>query len=738
MNIAQHLIVCALLASSLAVNAQTTTTTTNEVPTTNSEVPAQGAPEIGDNEAVDAATVEAPTGTSVEGAEAVSSDIDNKTEAQKISPPGSEVPRARPASKSLLKAKTLKKDFNKPLFYDVDNAGLVLPPLELEYDLSSSQGAEIQVGNVKINEKNFYFGLFPLGKTHPQISKVLKAEDSKNLMLLMNWPESVLQQGKIEMISKTGKVLWQHEMTEESRTKWTARLSGYSEDLQRFGIKANAIKNKGIFSLNYALEVGLNQIPLVNQKEQFRFCITQTTDKNSTRLCSQQYRTVTRSGLTIMGKASQEKVSPRVIVNSEEKGLKETIVVGNEMPVSFYAESKLGQSYEFFVKPLPLVLADIVDGGRNGVIRVVGIDNFPVSDYRVIDRHQERDFIKLIGFEATIYDKRVFWMAPVRTPNARIYLRGEGGGVFKQPIQVENLPANAARAYIRTDSPRGTYRDGIRLRGLKPAEAVVKSSENSVKQSATDPTAFDWYFKAKDKGKMNKSYLTVEYEGKEYKSYYELYRGYATELSGRFTGVQSSTDTIVLGEVALNHWFEDLFGWDEYYLSRQRWGLSAKYFQSLVDLTVSSAGEKEQLSVMNFDLKYRFQPGLWSRDESFGAMASYQSVEFGKLQAPMLGIGGFWARSMPKVMDDLFNLVPFMRYPKWVDVEFIYYVNSMDANVELNSSMSLNFHGKVLWSDTIFGEAGFGVKRYGFKDTSLNQKAELNTFYGTVGLGVNF
>jgi hypothetical protein len=62
----------------------------------------------------------------------------------------------------------------------------------------------------------------------------------------------------------------------------------------------------------------------------------------------------------------------------------------------------------------------------------------------------------------------------------------------------------------------------------------------------------------------------------------------------------------------------------------------------------------------------------------------------------------------------------------------------MDSNVTLNSPMSLNFHGKVLWTESIFGEAGFGMKRYGFSDSVLNQKAELNTFYGTVGLGINF
>lgn len=711
MNTAQHLIVCALLAMTNVVNAQELSDQASQ----------ETAPEV---------TQEVSSEDTQESTQ--------ETAQQEAQKEVEEVSKGDLKKGSLLKSKISTQEYNKALYYDVKDVGLVLPPLELEYDLATSNGSELRIGNVKLNEKNFYFGLFPLGKTHPDLPKVLSSSDKNKMTLVMSWPNSLVSNGKIEMISKTGKVLWQHEMTPELKNKWNSRLAGYKKDLVGKGAKEAALKNKGIFAINYGLDVEADKIPLAGQKEQFRFCITQTTGNNNTRLCSQQYGVATRGNGVVMGRAPSEDIAPRVIVGSEEKGLKDTLVVGHEMPVSFFAELKTGQSYEFFVKPLELNLVDIADTGKKDIFRVVGVDNFPVNAYKVIDKHQEKDFIKMIGFESTIYDQRIFWMAAVKVADPKLYLPGQGGGIFKQRIQLENIPARSARAYLRQNTPKGTYSDGIRLRGRKPHQAVVKSDENSVVQSKDDPAMFDWYFKATEKGKLNKSYLTVEYEGKEYKSYYELYKGYASEISGRFTGVQSSSDTIVLGEVALNHWFEDIFGWDQYYLSRQRWGVSAKYFKSLTDLTVSSAGDKEQISVLTVDLKYRLTPGLWARDESFGLLGSYQSVEFGEVTAPMLGVGAFWARSMPKVIDDFFNLLPMMRYPKWVDMEFIYYLNSMDSNVELNSSMSLNFHGKVLWTDTLFGEAGFGIKRYGFKDSSLNQKAELNTFYGTIGLGLNF
>jgi hypothetical protein len=103
-----------------------------------------------------------------------------------------------------------------------------------------------------------------------------------------------------------------------------------------------------------------------------------------------------------------------------------------------------------------------------------------------------------------------------------------------------------------------------------------------------------------------------------------------------------------------------------------------------------------------------------------------------------LGVGVFWARSMPRIFDQLFNIVPIMRYPKWVDAEYIQYFNSLNSDVSLGNNFALNFHGKVLWSQDIFGEAGFGLKQYSVSDKSLNKKAGFTSFYGTVGLGVNF
>src|SRR5690606_9312935 len=139
---------------------------------------------------------------------------------------------------------------------------------------------------------------------------------------------------------------------------------------------------------------------------------------------------------------------------------------------------------EFFARPLPLILADIADLGQKGLAQVIGIDHLPVSNYKVITNYQERDFIKMIGFDSTIYDNRVFWMTHIKKSEPNVYLRGIGGGVFKQRIQLENIPKKSYRVYLKSNTPKATYSNGIRLRGLKPAKLQIYSEENKVK---TDP-----------------------------------------------------------------------------------------------------------------------------------------------------------------------------------------------------------------------------------------------------------
>lgn len=147
--------------------------------------------------------------------------------------------------------------------------------------------------------------------------------------------------------------------------------------------------------------------------------------------------------------------------------------------------------------------------------------------------------------------------------------------------------------------------------------------------------------------------------------------------------------------------------------------------------------ERLRLLLTTLNLNYRLTPGVWERDETLGVIFGLQTIQFNSVRSGLLGLGVLWTRSMPKVFDQLYNLVPFMRYPKWVDMDFIVYPVSTDSAGNSNSiAYSLDFHGKVLWKKDFYGEAGFGYK--GFQVFQNGLKGEFATFYGIAGLGLNF
>lgn len=639
-------------------------------------------------------------------------------------------PAPAPKKKQRFSVKTARDEkYTKPVYFEsMDN---LLPTMDLDYDLN---GESLRVGDVQINDQSFFFALLPTAKLHPKLSSVVGNREAAKPVLVLRWPEALQSGGKLEVIARTGAVLWKDDVTEEKRNLWKARLDIWKKGLEERGVKTAQLSKNSIFGTQY----GIVSPSLKNFGESFRFCLTQSQGRAHSRLCSQRY-VIRGSGNNVtMGKIKSA-VPARVLLQSQAAPLQQQAPVSRDMPTSFLAELSNGVSYEFMAIPNKLNLMDLTDSKKPEQLRIVAWGTRPTGPSRILNPDDYSSFTKAIGFESTIGDMRKFWEATISAEDPKIYLPGQGGGVFTQRFELDEVPRANARPYLDEHTPTGTYYDDVKIFGKKLPDVKVTSLENSIEVNDSNPNYFLWRFKAVDRGEMNRSYLSMEHQGKEYKAFYEIYKGFPREISLRLSGLLSPTgQNVFLGEAAYSQWFENLLGWTNYWVGRQRWGVSARYFKSMTKLKVSSAGATADLSVTNVDLKYRLSPGLWGRDETLGLMLDYQNVLFEQIKAPMMGVGAFWGRSMPKVFDDVLNVMSIMRYPKWVDMEFIFYPVSMSKEVTLKTNFALNFHGKVHWTKHWFGEAGFGLKRYAIVESTLRQKAELNTFYGTMGLGLTF
>lgn len=647
------------------------------------------------------------------------------------------------------------------LFFPFNENRVILEPQKIDYDLT--QKNVIRLGPYLLTEN-----LVSLQMTREQGEFVdvefgleLRKRKGSVYVISFRWPTDYLRTGTLEIINEKGESFWRKPITETELASWKDLLEQKSvsnEDMvklrelpkdQQAAIirpqKLNAVHARSVYGLAHK---GFVEIPIAQIKEPFRFCVRKEDGKGQVALCSRQYKFIRKFGVYSLSPV-QKSVRPRVLVNDKEVTLKGTaIFLDYETPIKFAALLQNGTYYEFISKPKEIKVVDLIYDSEKDDVNIIGYGDQPMGQ---VDESFYADSVHwgFLNFMPTIGDLRKFWRASASPKAPYVYLRGDGGAPFRQAFNFESLPTTKARIELSDESPKTTYKSVTRVRGSVNPEISLSSDGTDVNRIS--PTEFSWDFLAPKQGEQNIGLLNVKEGEQIWKAQYEIYRGFPAEFGVRLNATASlELDLVLLGEVAGQYWFEDVLGWENYTFSKLRWGLAAKYFS---DVAVAETDGPTQgivsISAATVDLKYRFTPGIWGRDPSVGALLSYSNFSYGFRQSgtdfvstnTIAGGGLFWARSMPRFFDDIFNILPFFRYPKWVDMEMIWYPVSLEAEKSVDLNVAFNFHGKVQWTPRLYGEAGFGIKTFGYNDPTigtLGKRIALGLVYGSFGVGLNF
>lgn len=641
-----------------------------------------------------------------------------------------------------------------PLFFDPTKNGVIYAHQEIEYDLTNP--LILRIGPLALTAAGV---LMRMSRETGQFLEFefgmeVQKRYANMYMISFQWPVELIPDGAIELFSDAGKVLWRKAGSEEDIANWrqfvatnaalksgtpkTAPLSGESAGGEQARVGAYRMKVTGHDQSSFGLfGKDIFDIPIWKIAEPFRFCVTKDAPEGRIALCSKRYRFI-RKGGRYQVLAESKIVVPKVMVNDKEVTLKGSAVfIDEKKPIKFAALMGNGTYFEFVSFPKHVTVVDMVLNEETNQVEVIGFGPPPIGEIERVERYAP-DYWDFLNFAPTIGDFRQFWKATFPALGGALYLRGYGGAPFKQPFVFDRLPRKTTRPRIHNKSPKSTYNRTVTVHGETTAPVQFRSKQEQAKNLS--PTAFEWSFLARERGTMNSSEILIKDGAHTYHAFHELYKGFPRELSGRASGVLTSNlEVVVLGEVAFQWWFERILGWNNRTFSHQRWGLNAKYFEAVTAVGGKSSSQSViKLEVATADLKYRLTPGIWGRDHTLGLMLNAQHVVIEQFEAQMGGAGLFWARSMPRFFDNVFNILPFMRYPKWVDVEGILYVLPLTPRNQLGLNAAVNFHGKILWSQRFFGEAGFGLKMFQFDDIQRNKVVALGVAYGTIGLGLNF
>ena len=658
-----------------------------------------------------------------EAAAAASPDHAAETE---IENPIVAVPNSKALDESSLSNPSGRENFNRPLLFDPADNGLQPDNPQIKWDIDPS-GNKINLGGLKLSSSM-------IGLHIDQTKRTVAADDMKVagetgssvINFSLTWPTILIKGGTVSIEALDHHATWSLVVTEEMRAQWRKKLSRY---------KLSFLKSHLNSTFGFA-DLPPSAIAPFREGAPFRACLTQTnSDLEKLHVCTEPYsfQKLPRGRSQIL--PVPQTVKPNVSLGDKAIGPHGLVSFPLGKEVDLRITFANGSQIEIASQPAKLSLLDVVESKDGREIVLTGRLAQPLGKKKIVERPASH------FWAATGVDQDTIWQMalPKDTPTLRIL------GAFNLPFtflfRYEKIPTEADRVFVRDSASTGTYSEHPLLYGYSEKGGGVSSTEESA--TKTDDHHFEWTFAAPDKGARNKARITLLGPANKpgtWVAHHRLYRGFPFEASARLSGViGSSGEIILIGEAAASAWLESLGFTQSDLISRQRWGLTARYFRTLTSISSSATGQSVSgFSVINADLKYNIVRGIWNRDQLFGVMGSLEQVSVLGLNGTLAGGGLYWARTMPKIFSELFDHFPLLDYSKYVDVEFVAYPFAASSETKPGTSFALNFHGKVFWTPRLYGEAGFGFRQYSFQIPAKNQLFNLSTGYGNIGVGIIF
>lgn len=620
--------------------------------------------------------------------------------------------------------------FDGYLVFPTELNGIKLIEKNIEYDFAGEK-------SFQLGRKEFkYTGVFATLTVIGQAPRVLHRSAHKHHRILaLQWPKELIEFGELQFIeTRKNNVVFEERIGDESLGLWRTAPERMREmlyptwgetKLRWLGPRVSF--KRGRFGL-FPIPKDLNQV----LGRDLRYCVTEENALNFTKMCS-----------VIMHKDTQGRMRRSQVQRKQKTILK---VNGKEAPLAgelafsqnfdFSVQSSTGFSYQFKGKPIKANVVQILQSDDyKEELEVLGHGVFPHGAKPFGDGPR---LLEKLGWQDSILPEKHYWNLAVLKETPSIPALTSGASFIGYQIDSENgYPSKKDRLKI-TKTPRATYSSSVEIKGECQKECNLKATgKDELKTSGKE---FVWKIKTPLKNTQNFNQISVIGEtSKTWTAQNEIFRATSTEVSSRFSGF-ATTDSVfsVLGELSFAHWFESLLGWQNSLLSYQRWGLRASYSKTLKGINIANNLEEQSLSTLNADLKYRFKSGVSGLNETVGLNLSYQQSNLSGRNLPLVGGGIFWEKSMPVIFDKLLNYLPYMDYPKWVDMEFVVYPTSLSSEVTTNLMWNLNFHGKVLWSKSFFGEMGFGIRSFDLIDQIQEQQFKFFSAYITLGVGAQF
>lgn len=662
-----------------------------------------------------------PLDPAAEAAAAISPD--ESAEAS-VETPVASLPNSKALEESGLSNQKGHDEYTRPLLFAPEDNGMQPENPQIRWDMDAA-GNKINLGGLKLDAASFGIKIDQVRRSRAPNDIRASAQGPESVVdFSFSWPALMITTGVVSIETIDGKATWTSPVTEASRAEWRKKLLRYKDSLLKVHVGA----------LWGFTDLPSSVLKSFRGGTPFRVCLSQDNSEfEKLKACSRSYnfqqvgkgRQVVPAGAT---------VTPDVSLNGKSIGSHGLINLPLKKKVEFKISFADTSSILFSSQPAALSLIDVVTSKDGKEIILTGRAAEPLGKKKILSRPETHFWASSGIAEDTVWQIAL----PIETPTLRIL------GAFNVPFtflfRYEKLPKEADRVYIHEGASTGTYSAHPIMLGFSRKTATITSDEDFA--TKIDDYHFEWHFAAPQIGERNRAKISIvgtNDHPSTWVAHHQLYRGFPFEASARLSGVLGgSGQLILLGEVAGAAWFESLGFTQSEIFSRQRWGLTARYFKALTAIESSTGKTVSDFGAATADLRYNISRGIWNRDQLFGVMGSMERVTIAGLTGTLAGGGVYWARTLPRIFADLFDKFPLLDYSKYVDMDFAVYPVSLSSDVNAGTSFNLNFHGKVFWTPRVYGEAGFGMRYFKFAVVSQNADLKFASAYGNIGMGLIF
>jgi hypothetical protein len=589
----------------------------------------------------------------------------------------------------------------------------------LEYDAEANK-VEIYGPYIKYNvlKSPFTLGRHRLDPADFRLEAMSSGEEGAQVQAYVQWPRFFMELGELQIKDLKGKKLLSQSFGEQD----------LDENEEQF---ARLLLKRGSKSLLQSLANG------------FQICIHQLYQESDVKVCSDHF--YYQEGQILKSHKGKNPVT--VLVNNKKHPKNAQIILADK-ETTFDLNIQFKSGYQVRVKDgirriTPKNIVIDPKEKRIGIIDGSG----KIRPSRLTFRGQVFAFMKEKNYFINEYQGAQNWTDSLEERELEFAPYQTGASLQLYGLV---LPKSPPPFEFRLDakSPIATYSPVVTLKGRKAPTEDLRASKEGELLIHDNQADFIWNFKAPEKGTVNQNYLSLNQNKEDYFFSNRIFRAHKSAFSASAALSTSPTLDIVPGyNFTFDHWFEEIWGKGSW--SYQRWGIKANVYETIQGFKPKD-DFPENISVLpiNFDLLYRFSPGVRPVQSSFGVGLRYMHFKLFRslnedVEAGLLGVGSFWHTAPQKIVDDVFNVVPFFRYPKWMELSFFYYpliVGGQSAGF----SFSWQARGQMFFARNWYLDASFNVNVISFEREKLSgvtlgaDAFGIGTAHGTIGVGYQF